>query len=120
MVFPSKIGTIMQKSAVYCLGKAKPEGRKVANGLCFVEQLLNNRPLTDVSSDVSDLQLLTPSHLLIGQVNVNWPNALFSGTPVSYRKLFGSQHSILVAVWSRRMNEYLPTLQQRTNGRRKN
>ena len=81
--------------------------------LCIVEQLLNNRPLTDVSSDVSDLQLLTTNHFLIGQVNVNWPTALFSGTPDSYKKLFRNQHSILVVVWNRLMNELLPTLQQR-------
>ena len=64
--------------------------------------------------DVTDLQPLTPNHFLIGQISINWSNALFSGTTASYRKLFRDQHSILVAVWNRCMSEYLPSLQQRT------
>ena len=38
---------------------------------------------------------------------------MFSGTTVSYRKLFRDQHSTLVAVWNRWMKVYLLTLQQR-------
>ena len=44
---------------------------------------------------------------------MNWPNALLSGTRVSYRKLFRDQHCILVAVWNRWMYEYRPSLPQR-------
>ena len=100
-------------------GKQSLKDDRLRTVLCIVEQLLNNRTLTDVCSDVSDLQPLTPNHFLIGQFNVNWPNALFSGTPVSYRKLFHDQHSILVSVRNRWMNEYLPTLQQRNRWAKK-
>ena len=103
------------KKALYnVLGKQKLSEDKLRTVLCIVEQLINNRPITDVSSDVSDLEPLTPNHFLIGQVSVNWPNALLSGTSASYRKLFRDQHSILVSVWNRWMNEYLPSLQQRS------
>ena len=81
--------------------ESKDEGRHVANGIVHRGNFQNNHPLTHFSSDVSDLQPLTPNHFLIGQVNVNWPNALFSGSSVSYRNFFRDQHSILVAVWNR-------------------
>ncbi|XP_075263005.1 uncharacterized protein LOC142354568 [Convolutriloba macropyga] len=96
------------------LGKQSLTEDRTRAVLCVVEQLMNNRPLTDVSGDVTDLQPLTPNHFLIGQISINWPNALFSGTTASYRKLIRDQHSILVAVWNRWMSEYLPSLQQRT------
>ena len=34
--------------------------------LTEVELILNNRPLTHVSDDLSDLDALTPNHLLLG------------------------------------------------------
>ena len=77
------------KKALYnVLGKQKLSEDKLRTVLCIVEQLINNRPITDVSSDVSDLEPLTPNHFLIGQVSVNWPNALLSETSASNRKLF--------------------------------
>ena len=102
-----------KKALFNVLGKQSLKEDRLQTVICIVEQLLSNRPLTDVSSKVFDLQPLTPNYFLIGQVNVNWPNAFFSGTTVSYRKLFRGQHSIILAVWNRWMNKYLPTLQQR-------
>ena len=102
-----------KKALFNVLGKRSLNEDRLRTVLCILEQLLNNRTLTEVSSDVFDLHPLTPNHFLIGQVNVNWPNALFSGKAVSYRKHFRDQHSILVAVWNRWMIEYLPTLRQR-------
>ena len=108
--------TTKQESALQhsILRKQKLSEDKVRTVLCITEQLINNRSITDVSNDVSDLDPLTPNHFLIGQVSVNWPNALLSGTSASYRKLFRDQHSILVSVWNRWMNKYLPSLQQRS------
>ena len=103
-----------KKALFNVLGKQSLSEDKLRTVLCIVEQLINNRPLTDVSGDVADLEPLTPNHFLIGQISVNWPNALFSGTAASYRKLFRDQNSILVSVWNRWMSEYLPSLQQRT------
>ena len=103
-----------KKALFNVLGKQSLTEDKLRTVVCIVEQLVNNRPLTDVSGDVSDLQPLTPNHFLIGQISVQWPNALFSGTSASYRKLFRDQHSILVSVWNPWMNGYLSSLQQRS------
>ena len=81
--------------------------------LCIMEQLLSNRPLTAVSSDVSDTQPLTPNLFLVGQQKVHWLIAFFSGTPAGFRKLFRDQQDILTDVWKRWVSEYLPALQQR-------
>ena len=49
--------------------------------------MLNNRPITTVRGDVENLEALIRSHFLVGPLNVNWPNSLFSDTSASYRKL---------------------------------
>ena len=36
-----------------------------------VEAVVNNRPFTSISDDVTDLELLTPNHFLIGRGNLN-------------------------------------------------
>ena len=41
---------------------------------CLVEQSLNARPLTAVSSDPNEIEVLTPNHFLIGQRSVSFPS----------------------------------------------
>ena len=55
---------------------------------CTAEQLLNNQPLTTVSSDVEDLDTITPNHFLVGGANVSWPISLFSDNKASNQKKF--------------------------------
>ena len=60
-----------KKALFNVLGKQSLKEDRLRTVLCIVEQFLNNRPFTDISSDVSDLQPLTANHFLIGQVKVN-------------------------------------------------
>ena len=46
--------------------------------MCEVESLLNNRPLTEVSRDLNDDQLLTPNHLLLLNAGATFPPGLFN------------------------------------------
>ena len=56
------------KKAMYAvLGTRSVTEDVLSTTMCLVEQILNGRPLTPVSSDVSDLNELTPSDFLIGQ-----------------------------------------------------
>ena len=55
--------------------------------LCLIEELLNARPLTAASSDVNDLESLTPNYILLGRSTVScWLNSnqwTFSSARVS-------------------------------------
>ena len=59
-----------------------------------VESLMNGRPLTEVSSDVNDLDALTPNHFIVGRSVPNLP-------------------VITSHVWKRWLREYLPNLAAR-------
>ena len=62
------------KKAKYAIlgNKSVTEG-VLSTTMCIVEQTLNARPLTPDSSDVNDLEALTPNHFLLGNKNVCYP-----------------------------------------------
>ena len=77
------------KKAMYAvLGNRKVTEDVLSTTICIVEQTLNSRPLTPVSSDVNDLEALTPNH----------------------RKLFRQTQAYANLIWDRFRIEYLPTL----------
>ena len=51
-----------------------------------VEWLVNSRPLTEVSSDVGDLEALTPNHFIIGRASANLPPGIFADKEISSQK----------------------------------
>ena len=62
------------KKAMYTvLGNRSVTEDVLTTTMCVVEQTLKARPLTPVSSDVSDLEALTPNHFLLGNKNVCLP-----------------------------------------------
>ena len=56
--------------------------------MCLVEQTLNARPLTPVSSDVNDVEAITPNHLLLGDKNLYLPLLPCPEEFVDHRNLF--------------------------------
>ena len=91
------ISEIEQKSDFQYFGQRIFERRKPLNSIA--EQLLNNQPLTVVSSDIEDLDKITPNHFLVGGANVSWPISLFSDNNASYRKMFRHISEQLKALW---------------------
>ena len=81
--------------------------------MCIVEQTLNARPLTPVSSDVNDLEALTPNHLLLGNRNGCLPYLPCAEEFVDHRKLFRQTQAYANLIWDRFRKEYLPTLNNR-------
>ena len=50
------------------LGNRRLTDEVLSTVFCLVEQFLNARPLVPASSDVTDLEALTPNHFLLGEV----------------------------------------------------
>ena len=80
--------------------------------MCEVENLINSRPLTRVSSDSDDLDPLTPNHVLVFQGNQPPAWRDFSPGEVLRRK-WKLVQSIVASFWKRWLHEYLSCLQTR-------
>ena len=80
--------------------------------MCEVEAVINSRPLTTVSSDPSDLDPLTPNHLLLlrgGAV----PSGVFEESDNNPRRRWRQVQYLADVFWTRWLREYLPLLQVR-------
>ena len=77
-----------------------------------VERIINNRPLTPVSSDPNDLEALTPNSLLIQRLDNSLPLDSFIKAD-GYKKSWRYVNWLADQFWSRWTKEYLPTLQIR-------
>lgn len=83
--------------------------------MCLVESIMNGRPITNISTDPSDLEALTPNHLLIMRPGAIAPPGIFSKNDNDYAKRRWRQIQYLANVyWKRWLQEYLPLLQSRT------
>ncbi|XP_072051635.1 uncharacterized protein [Amphiura filiformis] len=81
--------------------------------LCEIEAIVNSRPLTNVPGEVSDLEPLTPNHLLQLKSDMILPPAT-AGKLSQYAKRRWRQVQYLADLfWRRWIKEYLPQLQQR-------
>ncbi len=81
--------------------------------LTEVEHILNSRPLTHLSEDVTDLDPLTPNHILLG-LHRNWVSiADISEIDIDSRKQWKQVQGLRAEFWKRWVKEYLPTLTKR-------
>jgi hypothetical protein len=81
--------------------------------LVMAEGIVNNRPLTPVSDDPSDLEALTPNHLLIHRPSTT-PPGLFGEQDLQSRRKWKQVQYLSDLFWRRWTKEYLPLLRQRT------
>ena len=106
------------KKAMYAvLGNRSVTEDVLSTTMCIVEQTLNARPLTPVSSDVNDIEALTPNHFLLGNKNVCLPYLPCAEEFVDHRKLFRQTQAYANLIWDRFRKEYLPTLNNRQKWR---
>ena len=80
--------------------------------MCEVEAILNNRPLTELSSDPTDMEALTPNHILLGRSGQGLPPGVFTKDDYLRSKWRQVQH-LANLFWKRWRREYLPLLQER-------
>ena len=81
--------------------------------MCLVEQTLNARPLTQASSDATNLEAITQSHFLLGNKNLFLPYLSGAELFVDHRKLFRQTQAYADLIWDRFRKEYLSTLNSR-------
>ena len=103
------------KKAMYAvLGTRSVTEDVLSTTMCLVEQILNGRPLTPVSSDVSDLNALTPNDFLIGRESKCLPYIPAAEQFVDHRKLFKQAQAYADLIWNRFRKEYVPLLNSRS------
>ena len=75
-----------------------------------VEWLVNSRPLTEVSSDVDDLEGLIPNHFIIGRGTLNLTPSVFVDRQISSHKRWRQAQVVATHIWNRWLREHLPCL----------
>mgnify|MGYP000474686273 CR=1 FL=1 len=81
--------------------------------MCEAEAVLNNRPLTEISSDPLDFTALTPNNLLLLNAGVTFPPGLFDKNDIYSRRRWRQTQYLVDLFWSRWRKEYIVLLQQR-------
>ncbi|XP_043203367.1 uncharacterized protein LOC122371257 [Amphibalanus amphitrite] len=87
--------------------------------LLEVEAMVNGRPLTYVSPDGTDVEPLTPNHLLLGCSIVNISPGVFQPCELSSRRRWRQSQVLADLFWKRWRREYVPTLTSRQKWLRK-
>ena len=86
--------------------------------LTEVEGILNSRPITAVSDDVQDPQVLTPNHLLLLCPQGSFPPGIFAKEDSFSQRRWRQIHYLANVFWKRWTKEYLPSLQIRQKWQR--
>jgi len=78
-----------------------------------IEAILNSRPLTPLSTDPSDMSVLTPGHFLIGNSLCAIPDRDETATPPNRLSRWRRVTQLSQQLWSRWSRDYLSQLQAR-------
>ena len=77
-----------------------------------IESILNQQPLTAISNDCNDFEVLTPSHSLTGAYSPNLPPGVFSNSEINHKKWWRNVQAVVNIFWSHCSKECLPSLQK--------
>ena len=81
--------------------------------LCEAEAVINSRPITKPSSDLNDLEALTPNHLLLLKVKPELPPGVFNKDDQYANRRWRQVQYLSDVFWKRWCKEYLTQLQER-------
>ena len=81
--------------------------------MCEAESVLNSRPLSRLSDDPSDLEPLTPNHLLLCHNFATFPPGVFKNEDIYVRKRWRQVQYLTNLFWTRWRKEYMLLLQER-------
>ena len=80
---------------------------------CEVESILNSRPLTKISTAISDPEALTPNHILLLRPGESVPCGEFDEHDMYVQRRWRHVQHLSNLFWRRWIKEYVPLLQQR-------
>uniref|UniRef100_A0A1Y1MZS6 DUF5641 domain-containing protein n=1 Tax=Photinus pyralis TaxID=7054 RepID=A0A1Y1MZS6_PHOPY len=83
-----------------------------------IESILNSRPLTSLTNDPNDLDVLTPAHFLIGRPFTTIADPDVTDIPTARLSRYQYLQSLNRQFWRRWSKEYIHELQQRNKWRR--
>ncbi len=82
--------------------------------MCTAESIVNNRPITAISTDPKDMEALTPNHLLMLQAIETPPGVFDQNDLCLHRKSWRQIQYLSDLFWRRWTKEYLPLLHFRS------
>lgn len=85
--------------------------------LTQIEAVLNSRPLVSLSDDPNDLEVITPSHFLIGHQLTTTPDEELTTCKVNRVKRYQHVQQMFQHFWKQWSANYLHTLQERSKWR---
>ena len=85
--------------------------------MCEIETILNARPLTTISNDPRDLDVITPNHLLLFNNTNSLPPGLFNPKDIYSKRRWRPVNYLANVFWSRWRSDYLTLLQKREKWR---
>lgn len=85
--------------------------------LMEVEGILNSKPLGYSSSDLADLDPVTPNLLLMGRHNASLPQAAYGSSDLLGHRCWRHSQVLADRFWSQYTRQYLPNLQHRQKWR---
>lgn len=83
-----------------------------------IEAALNSRPLTQISSNVDDLNVITPGHFLIGRPLNTLPEPDYCDVPENRLTHWQQMQKLRAQIWQRFQNDYFHELQTRAKWRK--
>ena len=120
--FWERIIGLTKQAVKKTLGRTFVTLKQLETVITEIEAMLNDRPLTYISSDVTDPEPLTPSHLLYGRrirpfpcplddpVDLNDPD--FTVNDTTLRRSVNRQTRLIQQFWQRWKCEYLTSLRE--------
>ena len=104
---------IVRKILVALMKEQPLDDKGLTTLMCEVESIVNGRPITRSSDDLSDSEALTPSHLLLLQSGPRLPPGVFRKEDGYSRRRWRQVQYLADVFWRRWIREYLPQLQER-------
>ena len=95
------------------LGRVIVSEETLNTAIVEVESIVNSRPLTHVSTDGTDLEAITPKHILLGHPACSLPPGLFNAADPPCKRSWRRAQCVSDQFWRRWRKEYVPCLTQR-------